>query len=499
MCRFFIFVYNQGMSRYLLPRVRDFIFIVIFVGTLLIGPRMMNMDSDLGRDIALGNYILDSHEIPTKNLLSFTKPGQSRPPYEWLAEVLFSISHRLLNFDGVVLLTAIVISAAFLIVYLDSVHRSNMIIMAALLTLWAAAASSLDWLTRPHIFSFLLIAIWIAWLEKIRSGEKINLWLFPVLMLIWANAHGGFIFGFLAWGAYFAGWLWEYWRKSSDINVGRKLMIIGGASLISSILTPDLWRNWQGVFGNNSLFILSHTTETMPPNLGTVEILPFTFLLALVFVLLLLGWKRIPTSQLFLLVGFALMSLTMTRNIPFFAIAAVPVLAGYISQPFSKMSFWLKVEEHIAVIDGILSGYVWPILISLLAIGSFAYYQTRTQTSFNQFNPNTFPVQAIDWIESHPLKGKMFNDLNWGGYILYRVWPGKQVFIDSQSDFYGESLIREYAGIFTAGGNWDGELKQYNVSWILVSPQTNLAKAASSAPDWQLAYEDSVAVIYVRK
>ena len=402
MCRFFIFVYNQGMSRYLLPRVRDFIFIVIFVGTLLIGPRMMNIDSDLGRDIALGNYIINSHQIPNQNLLSFTKPGQSRPPYEWLAEVLFSISHRLLNFDGVVLLTALVISTAFLMVSLDSVRRSNRPILALLLTLWAAASSSLHWLTRPHIFSFLIIAIWISWLEKIRNKEKINLWLFPGLMLVWANTHGGFIFGFLAWIAYLAGWLWEYRRKSASMNVGTKLMIIGGTSLISSILTPDLWRNWQGVFGNDSLFILSHTTETMPPNLITVEILPFTVLLALAFVLLLLGWKRIPTSQLFLLFGFALMSLTMTRNIPFFAIAAAPVLAGYMSQSFRKIPFWHKVEEQIAMIDGILSGYVWPILISLLAIGSFSYYQSRAQTSFNQFDPGIFPVQAVDWIESHP-------------------------------------------------------------------------------------------------
>src|SRR6202142_2521827 len=189
MCRFFIFVYNQGMSRYLFPRVRDFVFIVIFVGTLLIGPRMMNTDSDLGRDIALGNYIINSHQIPNQNLLSLTKPGQSRPPYEWLAEVLFSISHRLLNFDGVVLLTALVISTAFLMVYVDSVRRSNMPILASLLTLWAAAASSLHWLTRPQIFSFLLIAIWISWLEKIRNGKKINLWLFPALMLVWANTH----------------------------------------------------------------------------------------------------------------------------------------------------------------------------------------------------------------------------------------------------------------------------------------------------------------------
>ena len=396
-------------------------------------------------------------------------------------------------------MTAFVLALAFLIVYTDSVHRSNMPILASLLTLWAAAASSLDWLTRPHIFSFLFFAIWVLWLEKLRAGEKIALWFFPVLMLVWANTHGGFIFGILAWIAYFAGWLWEFWRKSPDIRLGRKLLIVGGTSLIATILTPDLWRNWQGVLGNNSIYVLSHTSETMPPDFASTGTLPFAALLVVTFLLLVLGWKRTPASHIFLLIGFAGMSLIMARNIPFFTIGAAPVLAGYLGHTGITMSFWLNPEERIAKIESRLKGHVWPILLLLVSIGFFSYYQTRTHVSFNQFSQQVFPVQAANWIESHPMSGNMFNDFNWGGYLLFRLWPGNQVFIDSQSDFYGEQLTRQYAEILGGTGDWDTELRQYGVSWIIVPSHSGLAEAARASTDWQIIYEDPLALISVRK
>jgi len=487
------------MSRFLIPRFEDFVFLIVFIGALITGPRMLNTDGDLGRHLTLGNYILDSYHIPTKNLLSFTKPDQPRPPYEWFSQVLFSISYRLLNLDGVVLLTAFVIAAAFMIVYFDSVQRGSMPVLALFLTLWAAALSSLHWLTRPHIFSFLFIAIWIQCLEKIRNNGKIALWFFPALMLVWVNTHGGFIFGILAWIAYLAGWLWESWRKSADIIVGRNLMIIGGTSLIASILTPDLWRNWQGVFDNNSIYILSHTSETMPTNFTVPGTFPFAVFLALSLGLLLVGRKQIPISHLFLLIGFAVISLMIVRNIPFFAISAAPVLAGYIGKSLDRISLWHNIEDRVITINKGLCGYLWLILIPLLTIGIFSNYQSETHNSFNTFNSRVFPVQAVNWIEDHPLMGNMFNDFNWGGYILYRLWPGQRVFIDSQSDFYGEALTRQYAEILNGEGNWDGELRQYNIRWIIVSPQAGLAKATSINPNWQLAYMDPIAVIYVRK
>jgi hypothetical protein len=318
-------------------------------------------------------------------------------------------------------------------------------------------------------------------------------------MLIWANVHGGFVFGILAWAAYFAGWLLDIWRKSSNWNIGRNLIVVGSTSLIASILTPDLWRNWQGVLANNSFFILSHTSETMPPDFALPGTFPFAFLLLFVLALLLMNWKRMPISHIFLLVGFAIMSLIMARNVPFFSIAAVPILAENIGNIFTNLSIWHKLEEHVTIINEGLKGYVWPVLALLTAIAFFMIYQTKTQSSFNQFSSQNLPVQAAEWLEKHPQTGNMFNDFNWGGYLLFRLWPGTQVFIDSQSDFYGEDLTRQYAEILTGQGNWDVELRQHNVTWLLIPSHSGLAESARISSDWQAAYEDPLAIIFVRK
>lgn len=487
------------MRQYIFPCLRDFIFVMIFIGALALGPRMLNIDSDLGRHLTLGQFILDTHQIPTRDLLSFTKAGQPRPPYEWLAQLAFAIAYRLMNLDGVVILVAIILALTFAFVYNDSSQRSSMPLLSLVITPWAAAASSIHWLTRPHIFSFLLLAVWIHWLEHIRTGKRIRLWLFPFLMLIWANTHGGFVFGFLTWSAYLAGWLVDYWKKSATLNAGKNLLIAGMTSLIASIVTPDLWHNWQAVFNNNSAYILSRTIETMPPDFTAPAVWPFAGLLLLTLVLFLLNWKRIAASHFFLITGLALASLLMARNIPLFAIAAAPILSEWAAKMLNVASRWMKIEEAFIKIKETLRGFLWPILAVITATFFFLYYRTTTGTSLYQFNPQVFPVQATDWIESHPIGGTMFNDFNWGGYLLYRLWPGQRVFIDSQSDFYGESFMRQYSSIYNGEANWDAELTRYNVKWIIVPREAGLAKAASVSPDWQSIYQDSVAIIFARK
>ncbi len=108
-------------------------------------------------------------------------------------------------------------------------------------------------------------------------------------------------------------------------------------------------------------------------------------------------------------------------------------------------------------------------------------------------------MRAVDWIESHPQDGNMFNDFNWGGYILYRLWPSQKVFIDSQSDFYGETFLREYEQIISAQGNWQGDLSGDDVQWAILPSQSPLAEALSRDSQWRVDYHDSLTTILSRK
>src|SRR5512138_3641789 len=111
---------SDRLRALMLPRLHDLLFIVVLAGGLLLGTRMLNTDSDLGRHLVLGNYILDERRVPTTDILSYTKAGEPRPPYEWLSQVMFALADRLLGLDGVVLLTALAIGAAFTLVFAEA-------------------------------------------------------------------------------------------------------------------------------------------------------------------------------------------------------------------------------------------------------------------------------------------------------------------------------------------------------------------------------------------
>ena len=118
----------------------------------------------------------------------------------------------------------------------------------------------------------------------------------------------------------------------------------------------------------------------------------------------------------------------------------------------------------------------------------------------NVFLPNKMPVQAVNWLEDNPQDGKMFNHFIWGGYILYRMWPAEVVFIDGQTDFYGEALMREYFDVIDLSANWEKVLDKHDVAWMLIPRNEGLAKYLYSVDGdaWNVIYADETAVIFRR-
>ncbi|HMB21325.1 MAG TPA: hypothetical protein VKP08_00770 [Anaerolineales bacterium] len=482
----------------LIPRLPDFVFLAVFFSVLASGTQMLSIDSDLGRHLALGNYILSGNAVPTRDLFSHTLPNHPRPPYEWLFQTLFACADRLLGLDGVILMTAVLIATTFMLVFQFASRRSRSPILAFLITLLAFGASSLHWLPRPHIITFLILVIWIENLERLRRGDPFRIFVFPLLMLCWANLHGGFIFGILAWLAYMFGWLWEKWRGEADNQIGMALVCGGSLSLLATIITPSLWRNWEAVLNNRSAFILNRTAETMPPNLVSLAALPFTFLLALTGILFLVNRKVLPASYFFLMAGLGGMSLVMARNIPLFAVASAAILSELGGRALIKMDTWVKIEKRFAEFSRPSQWHIIPLIAVLCTAGYLGNRNFNEHRSAFNFSPQVFPVQALDWLEDNPQRGKMFNEFNWGGYILYRGWPRQLVFLDSQSDFYGEALMRDYEQIITARNDWEDLLEKYQVDWMIIPTHSPLARKVFENPGWETLYEDETAVIVRR-
>ena len=104
----------------------------------------------------------------------------------------------------------------------------------------------------------------------------------------------------------------------------------------------------------------------------------------------------------------------------------------------------------------------------------------------NQLSAGVFPIETVRFARESNLSGRVFNELGWGGFLLH-AWPEQRVFIDGQTDFYGETQSREYVAIRGRGRDWEDKLRSWNVEYILLPPDAPLIAALDTA-EWQAIY-----------
>lgn len=474
---------------YLFPSFQDAFFIGALFAVSVQGSMLINADGDIGRHITIGNYISQHWQIPTSDIFSHTMYGQRLVPHEWLAQWIFSRFHAWMGLNGVVAATAILIAAAFTLVYHEIRKRGSSMLVALTVASLAGFASSLHWIARPHVFTFVLLAVW-AYLLADRNSK---IWYFPVIMLIWANTHGAFITGFAIWLAHMVGWVWDALHKKDDCTHGIRLAVIGASSFAATFINPSGWHLWNtsaSYYGNP--FLVNATIEYLSPNFHNWSTWPFLLMLAIC--LMGIGLKtKFQAYEGFLIAGWTMLSLYSARNIPLFAIVTAPYVATIIQENLPQIPILQRIETSINNVERNHKGILLPLLSVSVILGTSISLKGRIPA--NNFDPNKFPVQAVDWLENHPQEGEMFNNFIWGGYILYRMFPQELVFIDGQTDFYGEEFSLEYAKVMKLEDDWEDVLSKYDVSWVIVESYRPLVPVLQNELNWKIVYQDETAVI----
>jgi hypothetical protein len=91
----------------------------------------------------------------------------------------------------------------------------------------------------------------------------------------------------------------------------------------------------------------------------------------------------------------------------------------------------------------------------------------------------------------------MFNEFDWGGYLLYRLWPAQKIFMDGHTHIYGDALSREYVAIQSRAPGWEAILDNYQVEWAILRVDNPLALALID-DGWREVYRDETAVVLKR-
>ena len=155
-----------------LPSLADFAFLmpIAFLFGRMDGVKTLLGDCDTGWHIRTGEWIIANGWVPVRDIFSFSKPGAPWYAWEWLSDVLFAKLNALGGLQAVVMFTILLLSVTFGALFLLVRRKANPIVAVGV-TMIAAAASSIHWLARPHLFTLLFLILFYAALEQVREGR----------------------------------------------------------------------------------------------------------------------------------------------------------------------------------------------------------------------------------------------------------------------------------------------------------------------------------------
>lgn len=496
----------ERLARWVLPTLGGLLIAVAYAFTLLVrAGALFAGDGDVGRHVRVGTDILATRTIPRVDLYSHTMGGEVFIPYEWLSEVIYAWAHTVAGLPGVAVLAGLLFAGAVSLVYVTMVRWGVPTLLAFVFGFGSMVLQSMHLLPRPHLFTTLLVAAFALVLHEVRRGAPGNrLLVLPVLMAVWANLHGGFLIGFILLFLFALDAAWQAWRES-DSDAANRLRWVGIAGALcfaASLLTPAGLELWPHTTGYLKLdYLVDTTQEYRSPDFH--QTLLKLYLITLLYGVSILAWlrSRVDLLGLVVYVTFTAFALHSARNIPLFGVLCLPWMAVWTREVIAqgtengRGNRFLRWAGDMDRSTRDLVG--WPVVLAAGAVITVVAMRPDHRPLY-RWSAERYPVEAVKNLESIRGEGPVYNQFEWGGYLLYAAWPEVPVFIDGQTDFYGEELTKQYSRIREVQPGWQDLLDEHGISWALIPPDAPLASALELHPEWNLTYRDSTAVSYVR-
>ena len=456
--------------------------VAVYVLLIAAGNRLLN-DPDTMWHVTVGQWILDHRAVPETDVYSFTMRGQPWNSMNWLAQVLYAKAYSLFGWSGPVVLAAAASAATFaLLTKLLSRHLNETTTTVFVVAALALTAPHL--LARPHVLALPVMVAWIGGLiDAADRREAPSLWLLPLIAL-WANLHGGFIFGLMmvapvALDAVVGA------DASARKSLALRWAVFGFAALLASCCTPYGWNTIVEpvkilALGSSLPLVL----EFRPVDFGHLGTFEICLLLGIGFALL--RGIRLPPTRILLLLGLLHMALFQTRSAEMLALLAPLVLAVPLAKQIGGMEVSLPLLKPVR-------GVMAAGLAVMLVVGTLALAATQS------FAPNraNSPVLAVTELKKLNVE-RVFNDYDFGGYLIA---SGVAPFIDGRTDVYGKEFFVDHhkASELIEPDSLFRLLDEYQIQATLLRTQRSATKLLDHMDGWQKIYSDDIATIHVRK
>jgi hypothetical protein len=469
----------------------------------------------------VGQRILSSGRFFETDPFSFTFSGKPWIPHQWLGECLMAVLDPLGGLDLLLLATATVLACLYSWVA-HRLLRSGLHWLPALFLVVLTVAGSASHLhARPHLSTIIGLGVTFGWLvdfETRRIGLRRLCALVPVYW-VWSNLHGGVLGGLATMGLAVLGWsLTGLLGLPTPMTRARQVPLLGllvvacGATTLLNPYGLRLPESWFAIMGSPLLTRIIQEHAPLDP--GSPEAL-IIFFQALIYAGVLASvrpWR--PRVTWLIPLFWFYEAITRVRHAPLFCITSALAVAEML--PYSQLARWLarprrdlfrfRAPEDASKAP---SFAVKPALLPLGLIVLAALLQVCRVpapilgSGWVRLDPEHWPTELLPELRQlereHPEGARIFNDLLYGGFLIYYT-PGIKVFIDDRCELYGDSRLAEFAEArHHHPERLEAWAREYGIDSAVVTRGTGFEAYLESSSDWTLIGRCRAASLFRRR
>ena len=458
-------------------------------------------DPDFWWHLRIGQWMLQNG-LPRHDIFTYTVPGHTWTDHEYLTEIAMALIQGWGGLLAISIAFGLLTWAGFWLIFLSARAQRAPYVIAALGIVLGALAGSPIWGPRAQMITFFMACLQLHWLRQYLAGRSRALYWFPLLMVLWANLHGGWVIAFGFFGVALAAEALKLVVDRQDLAARahlRRLVIITVASGLAVLATPHgpsllLYPfQTQGSVAQQSLIV-----EWFSPNFHRSDLKPFEAMILLAFVGFAL--RRPTLYDLLLTLAVTALALQSVRHIALFVAAVTPILittwAGVWRELAERRSWRLGAAPPRPLFAATTA--VALLAVTVATVGVIASH-LRQQ---DQVTRSEFPVGAADWLAAHPEVGtRMFNQYGYGGYLAYRFYPdpNRRVYVFGEAELMGDPLLVRYEAVASLQSDWQSILDQDRVDYVVFNRGSALPDVLATEPGWERVYQDAYTEIYVRR
>ena len=451
----------------------------VLIGVLLFpavlgSSQMIFNDGDVSWHIATGQWILQHQAIPRTDPFSFTWAGKPWVPIEWLAEVIYASAYSLRGYSGISALVTAALIGLNGIVFFNALRWSRWVFYP-LLTLVAMDLVLIPMiLARPHLLAWPIMAGWIWLMLWARERDRAPPIWAALVMTLWANLHGGFVFGLLIAAAF---GLEAFIASGNKKKPFRQWLLFGIACALAVCINANGTEGALHPLRFTQLQMLPMIDEWKP---SRPSVTPW-FFGVLGFTILLVLWKRPRLSPVraALLAVFLAAAMFQARHQAMLAIVGAMLLPEAFADGVERQPY----DRHAAALIAIAG--------ALLLVAIRCFIPLTPEES--ETNPWGLIASVPQELRSQPV----INNYSMGGPLIL---SGIRTYIDGRGDMYGDPHVMTYARLVRGdAGELDRTVARWNIRWAIVSQgNKKIISMLDHTPGWHRIRQNKVGIVYVR-